>query len=418
MSVYSNEFIKAIPKTDLHLHLDGSLRINTLIELANAMGVKLPATDEAGLRTLVFKDKYLNLEDYLQGFHLTTAVMRSEEALFRVSYELLMDSAAEGVRYIEVRFAPQLLISERMSFRQVMAAVDCGLRQAREELNSQLAPDEPEYDYGIIVCAMRFFTREFSSFYRDFVQSNSGSSPEEIIRKASLELAQAAVQLRNESTIQIVGFDLAGAEAGFPAGDHIEAFTLIGKGLLGKTVHAGEAFGAESIFQAVTKLHADRIGHGLHLFDTERLQHSKITNRTAYVENLVNFIAEHRITLEVCLTSNMQTTPEIATLQDHSLRMMLEHGLSLTLCTDNRLVSNTTVCKEYRLALEHFPITPNTLRNIVFHGFKRSFYYHPYREKAAYLRKVFSYYDLIAREYGVREQHFGSSKLGHLAQSC
>lgn len=401
MSVYSPEFIRAIPKTDLHLHLDGSVRINTLIELAHAAGVHLPAADEAGLRALVFKDKYNNLEDYLQGFHLTTAVMQSEAALFRASYELLMDNAAEGVRYIEVRFAPQLLISERMSFQQVMAAVDSGLRRARDELNSRLTADEPAYDYGIIVCAMRFFTREFSPFYRDFVHSNAELSPAEIIRKASLELAQAAVKLRETSTIQIVGFDLAGAEAGFPASDHVGAFALIGKGLLGKTVHAGEAFGAESIFQAVTKLHADRIGHGLHLFDTERLQHAEIIDRIAYIENLVNFIAGHRITVEVCLTSNMQTTPEMAKLQDHSLRMMLERRLSLTLCTDNRLVSNTTVCTEYQLALECFPIDASTLRTIAFQGFKRSFFYRPYTAKAAYLKKVFGYYDSTARKFGV-----------------
>jgi adenosine deaminase len=268
-------------------------------------------------------------------------------------------------------------------------------------LNSQLATDEPAYDYGIIVCAMRYFTPAFSPYYREFAQRNSDLSPAESTRKASAELAQIAVALRESSTAQIVGFDLAGAENGFPASDHIEAFSVIGKGLLGKTVHAGEAFGAESIFQAVTKLHTNRIGHGLHLFDTERLQDPEITDRNAYVENLANFIAKHRITIEVCLTSNMQTTPEIAQLQDHSLRRMLERGLSITLCTDNRLVSNTTVCREYQLALAHFPIDSLTLRNIVLHGFKRSFYYHPYTDKAAYLKKVISYYDALADRFGI-----------------
>ena len=135
MAWFNQDFIKAIPKTDLHVHLDGSLRINTLIELAKAARVDMPAWDEKGLREQVFKDKYKNLEEYLRGFAYTTAVMQSEPALHRVSYELMMDNAAEGVRYIEVRFAPQLLMSENFTFHQVMAAVDAGLRQAGDELN-------------------------------------------------------------------------------------------------------------------------------------------------------------------------------------------------------------------------------------------------------------------------------------------
>ena len=146
MSSFSSEFIKAIPKTDLHLHLDGSLRIDTLIDLARQTGVALPGQTEQALRATVFKDHYASLEEYLRGFSLTTAVMHSGDALFRISYELMMDNAAEGVRYIEVRFAPQLLMSNRMSFEQVMAAVDRGLRGARDELNARLRPGEPEYD--------------------------------------------------------------------------------------------------------------------------------------------------------------------------------------------------------------------------------------------------------------------------------
>lgn len=403
MPNFPNEFIKAIPKTDLHLHLDGSLRIDTLLDLARSSGVTLPAQDAQGLRATVFKDQYGSLEEYLRGFSLTTAVMQSEEALFRVAYELLKDNAAEGVRYIEVRFAPQLLMSERMSFQQVMDAVDRGLRSARDELNSRLSAKEPEYDYGIIVCAMRFFTADFSPYYRQLSEEHASSTPTEVMQLASLELARAVVDLRSSSTIQVVGFDLAGAEKGFPASDHTEAFALAGKGLLGKTVHAGEAFGAESIFQAVTKLNASRIGHGLYLFDEDRLQHPEIADRSAYVEDLVNFIAKRRITLEVCLSSNMQTTPEIRELRDHSLRRMLERGLSVTLCTDNRLVSNTTVCREYQLALEHFPIDAATLRSIAIRGFKRSFYYHSYTDKKSYVNRVVAYYDAVAREYGIQQ---------------
>ena len=400
-STFSPEFIMAIPKTDLHLHLDGSLRIETLIDLARQTGVPLPGATAQDLRATVFKDRYASLEEYLRGFSLTTAVMHSEDALYRVSYELMMDNAAEGVRYIEVRFAPQLLMSERMSFEQVMTAVDRGLRSAREELNAGLRPGEPEYDYGIIACAMRFFTADFSPYYNALSQNNVELTPTEVQQLASVELARDVVALRRNSTVQIVGFDLAGAEKGFPASDYAEAFALVGKGLLGKTVHAGEAYGAESIFQAVTKLHASRIGHGLYLFDEDQLQHPEITDRSAYVEGLVNFIAKRRITLEVCLSSNMQTTPAIRELRDHSLRRMLERGLSVTLCTDNRLVSNTTVCHEYQLAIEHFPIDAATLKDIAIRGFKRSFYYHSYQEKKAYLQRVVAYYDAVAKDFNI-----------------
>ena len=327
--------------------------------------------------------------------------MQSEAALYRIAYELMMDNAAEGVRYIEVRFAPQLLVSEQLSFRQVMDAVDRGLRAACDELNARRPAEEPEYEYGIIACAMRFFTPDFSAYYRQLSSDHAALTPTEIMQLASVELAREVVALRADSSIQIVGFDLAGAENGFPASDHRAAFDLAGQGWLGNTVHAGEAFGAESIFQAVTKLHATRIGHGLYLFDADRLQHAEITDRAAYVEELVNFIAKRRITLEVCLSSNMQTTPEIRELRDHSLRLMLARGLSVTLCTDNRLVSNTTVCDEYRLALEHFPIDAAALRNIAIRGFKRSFYYHDYEEKRAYLKRVVAYYDAVAKAYGI-----------------
>ena len=403
MSRFPAEFIQAIPKTDLHLHLDGSLRIGTLIDLAQEAGVALPAQDEKGLRERVFKDKYQNLEEYLQGFALTTAVMQSENALFRVSYELMMDNAAEGVRYIEVRFAPQLLMSNSLSFHQVMGAVDLGLRQACDELNATRNPDEPAYNYGIIACAMRFFTGDFSPWYRDFSRAHAFSTPTEIIRAASLELAKGVIRLRAETPIQIVGFDIAGAENGFPAIEHAESYALIQKGMLGKTVQAGEAFGPKSILQAVAKLRTDRIGHGLRLFDEDMIEPQKVADRTAYIESLVNYIADRRIAIEVCLTSNMQTSPEIGELPKHALRKMLEHNLAVTLCTDNRLVSNTSVCQEYALALDNFEINAKCLRNIVLCGFKRSFYYRPYREKRALVSSVGNYYDTLFQKFAITD---------------
>ena len=410
MPNYSDDFLSAIPKTDLHLHLDGSLRIDTLIDLARDAGVALPSDSVQGLRETVFKDQYASLEEYLRGFALTTAVMQTDAALFRVSYELMMDNAAEGVRYIEVRFAPQLLMSERMSYGQVMDAVDRGLRTARDELNASLVDGEPEYDYGIIVCAMRFCLPVFSPYYAQFWQDNAGLSDTQIIQQASVELARATAELlagrcddsKTGAAIQVVGFDIAGAENGYPASHFIEAYALAGRALLGRTVHAGEAYGAESIYQAVTRLHAERIGHGLFLFDEARLQDARIADRHTYLEALIDYLAKRRITLEVCLSSNLQTTPSLSGIAAHPFGTMLERGLSVTLCTDNRLVSNTTVSKEYRLAVEHFPLDAVRLKALALNGFERAFHFRPYAEKTAYLQRVASYYDTIARQHGVQ----------------
>ena len=401
MPAISPAFIRAIPKTDLHLHLDGSLRIDTLFELAKAAGVDVPGDTPEALRATVFKDKYASLEEYLRGFGLTTAAMQTEAGLFRVAYELMIDNAAEGVRYIEARFAPQLLMSDKLSFHQVMAAVDSGLRQARDELNARRTDGEPEYDYGLIVCAMRFFTPEFSPYYRQFAHQHRTLPALEIRRLAALELAHAATELRASSDIQIVGFDIAGAENGFPAADFAEAYDLAGQGFLDKTVHAGEAYGAESIYQAVTKTHASRLGHGLRLFDADKLQHVPTEQRATYLANLLNVIAQHQITIEVCLTSNLQTTPDIASLDRHPLGQMIANGLSVTLCTDNRLVSSTTVCREYELAVGQFAIDAATLRHIALTGFRRAFHYRPYAAKRTYLAQVAAYYDQLAQQHGV-----------------
>ncbi|HET6486002.1 MAG TPA: adenosine deaminase family protein [Spirochaetia bacterium] len=401
MSRYSQEFIRAIPKTDLHVHLDGSLRLGSLLEMARERRVKLPSQTEEGLDELVFKSSYANLNEYLECFTWTLKVLQDAEGLERSAYELAKDNQAEGVRYLEVRFAPQLHMSSQLSFDAVVGAVDRGLRRARDEANRALPADEPAFDYGIIVCAMRSFTAEFSDYYHNLCRVLSYSSQAEIIRAASLELARAAVQLRKESNLQVVGFDLAGAEHGFPASAHEESYEYVHRNFMKKTVHAGEAYGPESIFQAIAKLHADRIGHGLHMFDAEMIYSGSVQDKRAYVENLVNYIAENRTTIEVCLTSNLQTSPSLRSVSDHSVREMLRNKLSLTFCTDNRLVSHTTVSRELSLALENFSIPPDALKDIIIYGFKRSFYYHPYAMKRKWVRQVIDYYERLERTYGV-----------------
>jgi adenosine deaminase len=401
MTTYPAAFIRAIPKTDLHVHLDGSLRLPTLIELARERGVALPSQTEEGMNELVFKPSYRNLDEYLKGFAWTLQVMQDVEGLERTARELALDNWAEGVRYLEVRFAPQLHMSHDFDFAAVMHAVDRGLRGARDEVNRGLSGEEPPFDYGIIVCAMRFFTAGFSRYYADLCRTLTFSDPVDVIRTASLELARAAVRLRDETDVQVVGFDLAGSEYGYPADDHLEVYEYVHRNFMRKTVHAGEAYGPESIFQAIAKLHADRIGHGLHLFDEDMIRSEAVRDRKAYIRNLVNYIAENRTTIEVCLTSNLQTSPALKHIGDHSLKKMLDNRLSVTLCTDNRLVSHTTVTRELELALSAFAIPPDQLKDIIVYGFKRSFSHLPYPEKRKYVRRVIEYYERLEREHGV-----------------
>jgi len=392
---YPVEFLAKLPKTDLHLHLDGSMRLSTLIELAREAGVELPSYTEAGLRETVFKDRYADLNEYLKGFAYTCAVMRSAEAIERISYELAMDNFAEGVWYIEPRFAPQLLMNGQLSIEEVLGAADRGLKRARAEIRRQVPEDEPGFEYGIIACAMRFCNEKFSPYYKQFFGLHKYSGSREVIRDVSLELARSAVAIRRDTDIQLVGFDLAGSEYGYPADNHRESYDHVHKHFMMKTVHAGEAYGPESIFQAITKLHADRIGHGLFLFDTSKILSSDIRDKDRYVDNLINYIAEKRITLEVCLTSNLQTVPEIDQVAKHPLQRMLDNQLSITLCTDNRLVSNTTVTNELCLATENFDINAHQLKDLIINGFKRSFFPRSYAEKRRYVRQVINYYEKL-----------------------
>lgn len=398
----TREFLEKIPKTDLHLHLDGSLRIPTLIELAKAAGVKLPSETEAGLQELVFKEKYRDLPDYLRGFGLTCAVLQTAENLERVAYELAMDNIAENVRYIEVRYAPQLHVHPGLSMEEVVESVHRGLLRAQTEHNGSPAvaqgADIP-FHYGIITCAMRFFNRHMSAYYAQLFDVMPHASAKEVMAVASLEMARAAAALAHNKGIPVVGFDIAGAEAGFPAIDHRNAYQHAHVHFLKKTVHAGEAYGPESIFQAITECHADRIGHGTFLFAADKVKDPAIKDPDYYVRCLVDYIASRRITLEVCPTSNLQTIPAFASVADHPLRKMLEANLSVSICTDNRLVSRTSVTRELELVCANLPVTPARLRNIILAGFKGSFFPGPYNEKRALVRQVINRYDALEKQY-------------------
>ena len=403
-SPISAAFVAELPKTDLHVHLDGSLRLPTLIELAREGGVKLPSATEGGLRETVFKERYASLGEYLRGFQYTVAALQTAEALERAAAELAEDNQAEGVRYLEVRFAPQLHVHPGLDAVQAIAAVDRGLRRARDAWNQRaavVAAAEPPFEYGLICCAMRMFTGAFSQYYATLFAAHPYARAKELYSMASIELARAAVAARDGYGLQVVGFDLAGEEAGYPAGDHKQAYDYAHRHFLKKTVHAGEAYGPESIFQAITDLHADRIGHGTYLLEPDAIRDEEIGDREHYVERLGNYIADRRITLEVCLTSNLQTNPQLRRLEEHAFSKLRAQRLSTTICTDNRLVSNTTVTNELLLACTHLGLDRHDLKSIIVYGFKRSFFPGSYLRKRQYVRQIIDYYDRVeARHLG------------------
>jgi adenosine deaminase len=399
--MYSTELLRALPKTDLHVHLDGSLRLSTLLELARDRGVELPSDSEEGMRELVFKDRYGSLSEYLRGFQYTCAVLQDAEALERAAYELAWDNIEEGVRYVEVRFAPHLHMRPGFGYAEVLLAVQRGLdRASSEHAGSEGVRQrgEPVFRFGIIVCAMRFFTAGFSRWFSELFATLGEAPPRSLYATAALDLARAAVRLRNEAGLKLAGFDLAGDEAGYPAENYEAAFRFAQEHFMHKTVHAGEGYGAESIFQAVSVLDADRIGHGLHLFEPDRVRSPKVTDREDYVRDLIQYIGDRRVTVEVCITSNLQTNPEIGSVKGHPFRKMLDSRLSATLCTDNRLVSNTSVTREYELAQAALDMTPREIRNTVIYGFKRSFFPGSYLEKRAWVREIIDHYDTLVSD--------------------
>lgn len=387
-----------LPKTDLHVHLDGSLRLDTLIELAKEGGVDLPTFTADGLREKVFTTHYGSLSDYLEGFRYTVAVLKTAEALERVAYELCEDCWNEGVSYVEIRFAPQLHVRKGLTLDDVVRAVARGIARAERNFNQTEEVREgrfPPFRGAIIFCALRMFQPEFSDGYSWYFQVCGHPPDEEVFVRASLDLARSALHFREDQGIPVTGFDLAGQEKGYPAEDHRQAFQIIHGGFLGKTVHAGEDFGPESIFQAIGELHADRIGHGTWLFDASRVTDPKVTDREEYIERLAQFVADRRITIEVCLSSNQQTVPELrGDLGLHPFPEMVKRKISTAICTDNRLISDTTVTREVMLATETFSLSVKNLRDILTHGFKRSFFPGPYLEKRDYVRKVL---DISAR---------------------
>lgn len=330
------ELFQALPKTDLHVHLDGSLRLATILELASVEGVELPATDEAGLNAAIgCGNNFGSLVDYLRGFDITLRVMQTESSLERIAFELGEDAHAENVRYMEVRYAPLLHTRQGMKLTAVVEAVLAGLGRARET-------------YGIksnlILCGIR------------------NISPE-----SSYAMAELCVAYKNRG---VVGFDLAGAEAEFPPKHHRAAFQLVRDNNINTTIHAGEAYGPRSVAQAIHVCGAHRIGHGVRLREDGDLLH---------------YVIDHRIPLECCPSSNVQTGA-VKHLEVHPLKLYFDLGVRVTVNTDNRLITDTSVSKELWLAHSKIGIPFGDIKNIILAGFKSSF--RPFHERQAAIRKV------------------------------
>ncbi len=327
--------ILALPKTDLHCHLDGSVRISTIIDLAEKQGVTLPDKDPKKLeKFLIMEDNCESLEQYINAFEITLSVMQTSEALEQVSYELACDAADENVKYLEVRFSPILHTRRRLKPAEILDAVVEGLSRAGRERDIRT---------GVIICGIRHIQPDIS-----------------------LRLAELACAYKDRG---VVGFDLAGVEENYPAKEHLDAFQLVLDNNINCTLHAGEAFGPESIAQAIHRCGAHRIGHGTNLRKDG---------------DLLNYVNDHRIPLEICVSSNLHTKG-VTRLEDHPLRLYFDYGLRVTINTDNRLMSNTTVTKELYLCAKQFDFTLDDIKDIIVAGFKSSF--QSYRDKVRMLRK-------------------------------
>jgi adenosine deaminase len=328
------EVFQALPKADLHVHLDGSLRLETILELADKEGVKLPAKDVEGLRESIGCGKHFgSLVDYLKGFAITLQVMQTESALERIAFELAEDAHLENVRYMEVRYSPMLHTERGLKLTAVVEAVLEGLDRAAKTYGIRS---------NVIVCGIR------------------NISPER-----SYKMAELAVAYKGRG---VVGFDLAGAEADNPAKDHRDAFQLVRDNNINCTIHAGEAYGPASIAQAIHVCGAHRIGHGCRLIENG---------------DLVHYVNDHRIPLECCPSSNVQTGA-VRNMANHPLKLYFDLGVRVTINTDNRLITDTSVSKELWLAHSQMGVPFRDVKSMVLGGFKSSFL--PFHEKQAYLR--------------------------------
>jgi len=348
---FDREFFKKLPKTDLHVHLDGSLRLETILDLARKDGIDLGVDNIDDLKKLIGPGKiHKSLNDYLKGFDITLKVLQTKESLYRAAYELAEDCAAENVGYIEVRYSPVLHTQKGLPLTAIVESVVEGLKDAQKDFG---------INSGVIICGIR-----------------------NISPAVSLRMAELAVAYKNRG---VVAFDLAGAEYNYPAKDHLEAFSLILSNNVNVTIHAGEAYGPDSIHQALHYCGAHRIGHGVRLKEDG---------------GLLNYVTDHRIPLELCPSSNVQTGA-IKTIEEHPVKFYLDLGIRVTLNTDNRLITNTTMTDEYDLIYNTFDLSPFNILDLVINGVKSSFM--PFEYRKWYLRDIKEKTRMLIEEHIGRE---------------
>ena len=331
--------VQSLPKVLLHEHLDGVLRPRTVIELARSTGyTELPTNDAEALGKWFHQGANQgSLAKYLEGFKHTIAVMQTEEALERVAYEQAEDLSRDGVVYYETRFAPLFHTTKGLTHQQVVAAVLKGMARGRQDFGLQS---------GLIICAMRNMN-------------------------VSLEMAELAVDFRERG---VVGFDLAGEEGGYPPKKHVDAFHYIQRENFNITVHAGEGFGKESIWQAIQYCGAHRIGHGTRLIDDIAVADGKAVK----LGDLAQYVLDKRIPLELCLISNVHTgaAPSLA---QHPFKILYQEKFRVTLNTDNRLMSDTSMTREFEAAAETFGLGLDDFEKITINAMKSAFL--PYHQR-------------------------------------
>ena len=335
----TREAIRALPKVALHDHLDGGLRPETLIELADAAGHELPTTDPDELGKWFFDAASSgSLPRYLETFAHTTAAMQTADGLRRVAKEWVLDQAADGVVLAEARWAPEQHLTKGLTLREAVDAVASGLTEGMDEARV----DGVEIAASQIITAMRHADR-------------------------SLEIADLYLDRRDDPSARVVGFDIAGAEDGFPPSKHAAAFTRLRENLANITIHAGEAAGVESLRDALAQ-GAQRIGHGVRV--VEDIDFSGPTPRLGRV---AAFIRDHRIPLEVCPSSNLQTGATSTDIAEHPLRVLDELGFTITVNCDNRLLGATTLTDEFALLVETFGYDLDDVRRLTTNALDAAF---------------------------------------------
>ncbi|MEU4336646.1 adenosine deaminase [Micromonospora lupini] len=340
------EDIVKVPKALLHDHLDGGLRPATIVELAAEVGHELPTTDPEALgRWFVDAADSGSLERYLETFAHTVAVMQTGPALRRVARECALDLAADGVVYAEVRFAPEQHLERDLSLDEVVEAVLAGFAEG----TAQAVEAGLTIRVGTLLTAMRHAAR-------------------------SQEIAELAVRHRDAG---VVGFDIAGAEAGFPPTRHLDAFEYLQRENFHFTIHAGEAFGLPSIWQAIQWCGADRLGHGVRIVDDIAADGA--------LGRLAAYVRDKRIPLELCPSSNVQTGA-VASIADHPIGLLRDLRFRATVNTDNRLMSGTSMSREMSLLVETFGYGWRELQWFTINAMKSAFI--PFDERLRIIDEV------------------------------